>query len=230
MSTVSVVTPWLDHPELIPDYEETVRSADEVVIVDNGSEPEESAAIVRMLQRLGYPAKHRYLHLHENAWFSGPVNRGIGATSGDIVIALNNDVRAPADWIEAVRREVAGPGIYGPSASRRSVDGVVIPYVEGWCVAATRETWDRLGGFDAAAYERPYWEDVDLSFRAMTLGIPLYRTDWHIDHLSNTTSAQTPGAYEHSEQNRVTFESRVREFLSQKEDAHEPTAQVPAVA
>lgn len=230
MSTVSVVTPWLDHPELIPDYEETVRLADEVVIIDNGSDEEISAGIVKMMTHLGYPERHRYLHQSKNEWFSGPMNRGIAAATGDVIVALNNDVKAPSEWIEAVRREVTGSGIYGPSASRRTVDGVVIPYVEGWCVAATRETWDRLGGFDAAAYERPYWEDVDLSFRAMTLGIPLYRTDWHIDHLSNTTSAQTPGAYEHSEQNRVTFESRVREFLSKKEVAHESTAQVPAVA
>lgn len=245
---ISVCTAWLDHPELIPDYEEVVKGADEVVIVDNGSDELVSAELVAMLTRLGYPEKHRYLRQKENGWFSGPMNEGIAAATGDIILALNNDVRLSADpkWLNTVRREVQGtPGLFGPAASRRTVPGRVpslhgptnepferpltLPYVEGWCIAATRETWDRLGGFDAEAFERPYWEDVDLSFRAMCMGIPLYRTDWYIDHLSNTTSAVTPGAYDHSETNRITFETRVREFLSRKEEAHEPTAQAAAV-
>jgi GT2 family glycosyltransferase len=96
------------------------------------------------------------------------------------------------------------------------VDGVHIPYVEGWCVAAARTTWQRLAGFDAATYERPYWEDVDLSFRAMTLGIGLYRSAWQVEHLSNTTSAVTPGAYDASEANRLSFETRVREHLGRR--------------
>ena len=232
LRTVSVCTPWLGHPELIPDYEEAVRNADEVVIVDNGSEPEDSAEIVAMLTRLGYPERHRYLRWRENGWFSGPMNEAIRAATGDVIVALNNDVRNSmpgARWIAAARNEVRGKGLYGPSSARKVIDGVTLPYVEGWCVAANRPTWDRLGGFDAEAFERPYWEDVDLSFRAMTKGIPLYRTDWPIDHLSNTTSAATPGAYEHTEQNRITFETRVREFLSQKEEAHESTPQAASV-
>lgn len=208
-----------------------MAGVDEVVIVDNGSGDETSAALHGMLSRLGYPDRHRYLRRAENGWFSGPVNDGIRAAKGDIIVALNNDISAPAEWADDVRRDVTGLGVYGPSASRRVVDSVPLPYVEGWCIAATRETWDKLGGFDAEAFKRPYWEDVDLSFRAMTLGIPIFRTDWHVDHLSNTTSSVTPGAYDHSEPNRVTFETRVRQFLSQttEEVANAATAQTVAV-
>lgn len=235
LPTISVVTPWLDHAELIADYEAAVSLADEVVIMDNGSQEDTAAELVAMLSRMahGYPDKHRYLRWRTNGWFSAPMNEGIRAATGDIIVALNNDIRAKPGWIAAVRSEVTDDGLYGPSSSRRVIDNVSIPYVEGWCIAAKRETWERLGGFDEKAYERPYYEDVDLSFRAMALGMPLYRTDWHVDHLSNTTSAATPGAYDHSEKNRLTFESRFRAFLSdtttKEEDADAVTAQAAAV-
>ena len=226
---LSVVTPWLDHPELIPDYETAVKIADEVVIVDNGSDEETAEALVQMLGRLGYPERHLYLRQRENGWFSGPTNEGIRKATGDVVVAVNNDIKADPSWLSAVRHELTDDGVYGPSSGQRVVDNVSIPYIEGWCVAARRETWQRLGGFDAEAFARPYWEDVDLSFRAMCLGLPLYRTNWFIDHLSNTTSAHTPGAYDHSEQNRLTFEARVREFISQKREVADATAQAVAV-
>jgi GT2 family glycosyltransferase len=216
--TVSVVTPWRGHPELCAGFARVVAGADEVVIVDNASEPHDAAEVMLMLRRMGYPARHLMIRLPENAWFTRACNIGLERASGDVILMLNNDVDAEASQqiIECIRRDVRAGGLYGPSVSRRAVDGITIPYVEGWCVAATRCTWEMLGGWDAESYPRPYWEDVDLSFRASIAGARLYRTKWRVRHLGNTTSMHTPGAYDYSAENRATFEARVRDYLRRK--------------
>lgn len=213
---ISVVTPWLNHPELIADYERAVADT-EVIIVDNGSEETAYSNILSMVMRL----RGVLIARKENGWFAGPVNEGLARATGDIIVVLNNDIQAAPGWLELVRRDVLPGNLYGPSCGFRDVPNkasqvVRLPYVEGWCIAARREVWSALQGFDSSTFLRPYWEDVDLSFRAMTMGFGICRTVWPIRHLSNTTSLTTPGAYDHSERNRRAFEQKVRRYLSRR--------------
>jgi GT2 family glycosyltransferase len=89
------------------------------------------------------------------------------------------------------------------------VGGRPLLYVDGWCVAARREVWDALGGFDAETFQRPYWEDVDLSWRAVQAGYTLHQTRWPVRHLGNTTSRTVAGAYDASDANRAVFLAKV---------------------
>lgn len=203
---ISVVTPWMDHPELIADYQTAMQGA-EVIVVDNNSEPENGALLVLMVALLGgVPIRNQ-----QNRWFAEANNQGLAVARGDVVMFCNNDIAAPAGWLQQVEREADHPDLLiGPSMLTQQVDGRAIAYLEGWCIAGRRETWERLGGWDAEAFPLPYWEDVDLCFRAVQMGMRLRKADWPIRHKSNTTSRHTQGAYSGTEANRMTFEARAR--------------------
>lgn len=210
---VSIVTPWYNHDELLGSYLNVVTGADEVILVDNGSEE----AVARQLEAHA----DIYLRRGREGWFAPACNEGLAASSGDIVVFLNNDVSGPTGWLEKVRSQVTHRGLYGPSYGQRAVGSLRVPYIEGWCVAATRLTWTELGGWDAEAYPNAYWEDVDLSFRAKVKGYTLnHCPNWSLYHSGNTTSHMTPGSYDYSKINQRTFESKVQAWKEQT-NAHE---------
>lgn len=180
--SVSVVTPWYQHPELRAEYDAATAGA-EVVIVETVD-----------------PATFS---------FAGTCNQGLALATGDVIVMLNNDITAAPGWLAQVEREVRGDGLYGPETHLKMVMGRPVLYVDGWCVAARREVWERLGGFDAETFQRPYWEDVDLSWRAVQLGYTLHQTRWPVQHLGNTTSRTTPGAYDASAANEAAFVAKV---------------------
>ena len=88
--TVAVVTPWLNHPDLWPGYERAIElgpAPDELLVVDNGSEPPLPFGTVRNVRNRGFAAAS---------------NRGLWRTSCDVVVFLNNDVEATSPgWLLA---------------------------------------------------------------------------------------------------------------------------------
>lgn len=204
---ISIVTPWRDHLELIPAYERAVVGGSQVIVVDTGSGWRERPHIADLVRRL------QGVHM---AWpqgrpfsFAAACNDGLACATGDIVLFLNNDIVAEPGWLDAVARDVQPGALYGVSQDIRVVAGQPMIFVEGWCIAARRETWDALHGWDAVTFQRPYWEDVDLSWRAIRHGLRLVVRPWAIRHLGNTTSRTTPGAYDYSEANQAALERKM---------------------
>lgn len=223
--SVSIVTPWLEHPEFADAYQSAVQGADEIAIVNTGC----SLDVLRRLDQFAsgfvdYPhAGHNYGH-----W----CNTGYAAVTGDIVIFLNNDIRADGDWLARVRDEVKDGALYGPELAAQVVDGLQVPFLSGWCLAATKKTWEALrfllhfqpdelqerasGPWDTHAYPAAgYWEDNDVSFRAMQAGIRLVQTDWPIVHLDggNGTAKHRKEYYADVERNKATFQAMVRRAM-----------------
>ncbi|HNB50342.1 MAG TPA: glycosyltransferase [Anaerolineales bacterium] len=216
-ATVSVITPWHNHPDLIPLYERAVAAADEVIIVDNASEVDTATALRAMCQRHGWT----YLRNAENRWFSAACNQGAEEAVGGILLFLNNDIVAPAylsgpgGWLDQVRRDVLPKTLCGPSQAfcpvvGFDVPGGDVPYIEGWCLAIRREDWDMVGGFDEVAYPLPYYEDTDLSLRAVNdWGFRLVKTTWPVVHLGSMTVQEMPSALGGARTNQTTFMERV---------------------
>ncbi len=212
---LSIVTPWRNAPELIPAYERAVSHPGvEVIIIDNGSAYEPRWALVDLRERL----EGKLSALKENVWFAAACNHGLERATGEYVLMLNNDIEADdSTWLDVALADMRAHhfSLCGPSLAGYHLAGVgVLSYLEGWCLAASRPVWDKLRGFDAERFRKPYGEDVDLCFRARLAGIPLVQTRWKVRHLGNYTSQRTPGAYDAADANRQGFDRWAREALS----------------
>lgn len=208
---ISIVTPWLNQPQLIPAYEAAVAGA-EVIVVDQASDTETAAALDAMCERLGNGS--RVIHSVVNLRFAAGNNAGLAVATGEIVCFLNNDVygdhRRPNHWLTFVERDTPARALSGPSIQSFPVDREPVPYLEGWCLAASRETWQLLGGWDATIYPQAYAEDVDTSWRARILGCELRLARWPIHHIGNVTNDAVPDGYTYADQQRALFTERYR--------------------
>jgi cephalosporin hydroxylase len=221
---ISIVTPFLNGLDLLPDYEKATIGA-ELIIVDNGSE----AATAEALQTLP-PERGRVIRNASNLGFAAANNQGYAQAKGDIIVFLNSDIAAPdSSWLSLVADDVQEGSLYGPSLGVQLVAGRHIPYLEGWCVAATRATWGRIcvwdedlhGPWDSDAFDGPYWEDNDLCFRAIQQGIALVQTQWPIQHKGGRTAGALVKHAKSFEANRATFAKRV--LAEETQGVHTPT-------
>lgn len=204
--TVSIVTPWWNHLELAPDYVAAVsRRAprDELIVVDNASDPP-----------VGLPG----VRLEENRGFSAASNVGLEAARGDVVLFLNNDVvMTRPDWLELIRVLVEPGVLVGPLRfdAHGSVDGVPCPYLDGWCLAGMRADLLELGGFDEEYAEPAYFSDNDLSLRARAAGLTLRDLRPGLMHkLGRTARDGDPVKAAAAAANRARFMARARELLA----------------
>jgi GT2 family glycosyltransferase len=206
MISVAIVTPWLNHPEFMGGYFGATAHADEIIIVDTGCtrDVQKSLAAYTKFKKNGssiykYEGERGYSH-----W----CNFGISKAKSDVIVCLNNDIAGSPDWIEDVRC-CTKRRLYGQELKQQNIDGVLTPYIAGWAIAAHRDVWKELGGWNEA-FKVGYWEDNELCFRAMMRGIQLEVRDWRLRHLDNGTSRDTPGAYDESEKNKQRFVGIIR--------------------
>lgn len=128
--------------------------------------------------------------------FSKNVNRGVGIATGDILILLNSDVAPHKDFLEPLLRHFSAPDVFAVGCMDESIEngktlhrgrglgrfrrGFLVHrageanksstlWVSGGSGAFRRSIWDKLGGLDAL-YDPFYWEDIDLSYRALKAG------------------------------------------------------------
>ena len=205
--TVAVVTPWHDQPGLVADYMDAIRAGapDELIVVDNGSDPPLHFAAVRLERNLG---------------FSAGCNTGLRAATSDVVVFLNNDVamRDPG-WLDAIR-EAAEPGVLVGARLRHDrhgdVDGHPFPYLDGWCLAGMRDELVALGGFDETFREPAYYSDNDLCLRARLAGMRLREARVGLVHKTGATvgSHAQPHVQAAVKANYQRFAARAREALT----------------
>jgi GT2 family glycosyltransferase len=92
VTTSVVVVSYRPGDWLAPCLSSVVGQADEVVLVDNGSEGHSAS-------RLGERAGARVLRLPTNTGFAPAVNLGVSACAGEVVGLLNDDASAGQDWL-----------------------------------------------------------------------------------------------------------------------------------
>lgn len=221
---ISIITPWVNGVEsLLADYAAATEGA-EIITVDNASAQADAAALAEYTAPRGH-----YIRNETNAGFAGGNNQGYAQATGDIIVFLNSDVAGSADWLRAVAADVRDGALYGPSLHQQLVAGLSLPYLEGWCIAATRATWERLtrtpapavpwdgviygGPWDHLSYPGPYWEDNDLCLRALEAGIALVQTTWPIQHKGGRTAGSLARWAESFAANERTYTDRVLALL-----------------
>jgi GT2 family glycosyltransferase len=177
--TVAIVTAWRDHLELCNDYFRAVEEAqpDQLVIVDDGSDPALEFAAVR---------------LDETGGFSTANNLGLSLVECDVTLFLNNDV-APLrqGWLEDVVSLVEPKVLVAPLRfdTHGDVDGVNYPYGDGWCLAGLTQDLRDLGGWDET-YDQAgpaYYSDNALSFQARLKGFRIREVRPRLRHKGGQT-------------------------------------------
>lgn len=138
MPTISIVTPFMNGLDLLSDYEHATLGA-ELIIVDNGSDPETASALQTLPTERG-----RVIRNETNTGFAAANNQGYKEAKGDVIVFLNSDIAGDPVWLKYVTDDVKDGALYGPALAQQLVYGRWLPYLEGWCVAATRATWDKI--------------------------------------------------------------------------------------
>ncbi len=209
---ISVITPFHNCPELLPEYEKAVQGA-QVVVIDNASNAVTAASLQEMVERLGNGSK--YIRNETNERYSKANNQGLAAVDGEIVVFLNSDIKATDNWLDRVQNAKKG-AFYAATTGVRVVDGEPIRYLEGWCLFGHKSDFEMIGGW-REDWEGMYWEDNELCWRAERAGLELKQVFLPLVHLSNYTTSRTPGAYDKRPLNQAQFERIVRKDKYQSE-------------
>ncbi|MBI5123516.1 glycosyltransferase family 2 protein [Candidatus Roizmanbacteria bacterium] len=134
------------------------------------------------------------------AGFSKNVNRGVSLATGEILILLNSDVSPHRDFLTALLSHFSDPKIFAVGCmdesregdktvlrgrgigrwnkgflmhKKGSVDKENTLWVSGGSGAFRMSIWNKLRGLDNL-YNPFYWEDIDLSYRALKSGYKIY--------------------------------------------------------
>lgn len=207
-----------------------------VVVVDNRSSDAERDAITLLCIERGWTL----VAPESNEGFGAGVNRGVEAArerGAEVFIALNPDAVATGEVIRALAAEVAahpdrmvsplikdstGRLVYaGAQVSMRTGAirrgwgddrGEWRNWLTGACLAFHADAFDVVGGFAEDYFL--YWEDVDLSIRAVRAGLELaLRPDLVVLHdeggtQHRSTRAKSDTYYYYNTRNRLLFARR----------------------
>lgn len=173
------------------------------IIIPNDPSTDKSkeviAAFIRSLKGTGIVGKTVDNAKKEESGFAKNVNRGVALSTGDILLLLNNDVRPHKDFLTPLIAHFAEDNVFGVGCMDESIEhgkmvlrGRGIGYwekgflfhkagslektntfwISGGSGAFRKRIWDKLGGLDIL-FNPFYWEDIDLSYRALKSGYRL---------------------------------------------------------
>jgi GT2 family glycosyltransferase len=204
MKSISIITPvWnqshLTNRFLLQHWAIFAGCPDiEWVIINNGSTDKTWAVLSEWGYTMGDQLVH--LHLNKNTGFAPGNNRGVEVAKGDIFVFLSNDVQIGGDYITPIRKAVESnkSALYGPEIFTHNTGWNTfnatgpIAYIAGWCVAAEREFWGKVGPWDERFIPCDY-EDMDLSYMATLSGFPLVKIDLPLKHDSGKSAEAIEG-------------------------------------
>lgn len=191
--SVSIVIPNWNGAKLLqknlPFVVAAGKNAEEIIVVDDGS-TDNSVNILTQFPEIKIIKKT----LREG--FSSTVNVGVSQAKGEIVVLLNTDILPQKDFIKYLTPHFSDPDMFAVGCLDKSIEGESIvsrgrgvsrwengfyihsrgeidrsdtAWVSGGSGAFRRSIWNELGGLDPL-FNPFYWEDIDLSYRAIKAG------------------------------------------------------------
>lgn len=188
-------------PQIIKAVEDHKDGFVEIIVTDDASKDGSVGAIKHLLEDVIPRHKNVSFKVLENPTgvnrgFSGNVNVGVKAATGDVIILLNSDVIPKKGFLHPLLAHFSEPQVFAVGCMDESVEeGKIVlrgrgigkwergflnhaagnldsPYtlwVSGGSGAFRKSIWDKLGGLNEL-YNPFYWEDIDLSYRAQKAG------------------------------------------------------------
>ncbi len=190
---ISIVLPNFNGATLLSkNLSRVIAASDgsEIIVVDDYS-TDDSVAVVKKL----FPTV-RVIVKQKNSGFAQTVNVGVAGARGDIVVLLNTDVVPQKGFLTPLLKHFSDPSVFAVGCLEKNPekDGVVFrgraiahwekgfyihargevhkrdtAWASGGSSAFRKATWNVLGGMDTV-FNPFYWEDIDLSYRAMKAG------------------------------------------------------------
>jgi len=181
---------------------------DEVVLIDDCSQEEFSH--LNFWKELA-SWKLIYHRNKKNMGFGFSHNAGADRATGDILVFLSNDVKIQYDFTVELRglveqnpMSLIGHRLIDWKAGWNEFGDLVVPYLEGYFLACSREVWEILGGFDDIYL--PYSvEDICLSMSAVQNDIMLLTLSSSMDHMVGQTASYSSDRMEITKRNRERF-------------------------
>ena len=174
------------------------------IIIPNDPSTDKSKEVISQfissLQGSGVIAKTIDNTRKEESGFSKNVNRGVGLATGDILVLLNNDVRPHENFLAPLLSHFTDDKVFAVGCMDESIEegktvlrgrgigfwhkGFVFHkagkldktntlWVSGGSSAIRKRLWEKLGGLDVL-FNPFYWEDIDLSYRALKSGYKVF--------------------------------------------------------
>lgn len=193
MNKISIVIPNRNGSVLLRrNLSVVIRAAkgSEIIVVDDAS-TDDSVNILRK----EFPDV-KVIRKDKQEGFASTANAGVSAAIGDIVILLNSDIRPEKNFLSPLVFHFRDPKVFAVSCmdksiekgktvlrgrglarwergmyvhSRGEVDKTDTAWVSGGSGAFRKSLWVKLGGMDPI-FNPFYWEDIDLSCRAIKAG------------------------------------------------------------
>lgn len=187
--TITIAIPNYNGEKLLPKNLPNILAAgaDEVLINDDGSQD----SSVKIIQE-NFP-QVKLLTNQQNQGFIPSVNKLFNEASGEVVVLLNNDVLVDKNFLKPLIKHFSSSKMFAVNCHEEGQgwgkgswkDGFYefvkteedeqvhqSAWASGGSAAFNKKIWTSLGGFDPL-FVPFYWEDVDLSFRALKAGFDI---------------------------------------------------------
>lgn len=203
---VSIVIPNYNGLKLLEkNLDQIIKRSDsaEIIIVDDGS-TDDSVKFIKN----NYP-QVKIIQKLFNDGFATSVNLGVKAVTNDIFLLLNTDTLPKMGFLPPLLRHFSQKNVFAVGCldksyeagkfvlrgrgigsfyqgflrhQRGEVNQTDTLWVSGGSGAFRKSIWENLGGLDEI-YDPFYWEDIDLSYRALKSGYKiLFEPNSHVEH------------------------------------------------
>lgn len=181
----------------------------EVIFVDNGSDD----GTQQYLEQLQLPFPTRVIRLDQNYGFNGGNKKGLEAAQSEWILFLNNDVVVTdPKWLLKIYEKRDENKLLGAQLEKGNsyteFNNKFTPYICGWCLFVHRSFLEKHGSFDMD-FGIGYFEDVELSARAVHFGYSLEQVNCGIEHLGSRSSGNQMNIEEQTTINQKIFRNKM---------------------
>jgi GT2 family glycosyltransferase len=170
-----------------------------LIINDDGSTDSSREILKTYEEKIVGSVHFTILYNERNYGFSTTVNRGVAKATSGVIVLLNSDVIPDTGFLEPLLKHFEDENVFAVGCMDKSVekDGIVLRgrgigswkrgflvhrkggleksdtlWVSGGSGAFRKTIWDKLHGLNEMM-DPFYWEDIDLSYRALKAGYTL---------------------------------------------------------